>query len=435
MRTGRGTPAGPVRVNCYGTTRSAERFFAMNESPRVIVIGGGPIGLEAAAYGNAAGLEVVLLERQEVGANVARWGFLQMFTPWRLNTTPLGRSLAGGDPVLESDACPTGQEYVDRYLLPMAESAELAGCVEAGVRVLAVGREEDQERPGVRPFRVLTCDAYGQERVDRADVVLDCTGTYGNRRWAGRGGMPAMGEAGAKSSIWYTVPDATGADRARFEGRRTLLIGAGTTALCVLSQLATLAAGAPGTRVVWCVRRWGEVLGMVEEDPLPVRRALAESALRLLSAPPPWLEVVEDAMLERIAVGHGLHAWLRTSGEWTLERQVDEVVAAIGFRPDESLHDALAPRPMYVNAAATQAALAAGALEHPDAVADGLPDLGGEVALPMAGPGYYLVGHKSFGTNNNFLLRVGHRQVREVYRRIVGEPRLDLYADDALVMA
>lgn len=397
----------------------------MSQPTRVIVIGGGPIGLEAAAYGRAAGLDVVLYERKDIGAHVNAWAFVRMFTPWHLNTTPLGREAVGNDPVLSSCLCPTGQELVQQYLVPLAESDLLRDSVETGVRVLAVGRDE---RPtgttrGAPRFRVLLCDGYGREQLDYADVVLDCSGTYGNRRWLGQSGIPAVGEVGLSSAIWYVVPDVLGVDRASFEHRRTLLVGAGTSALTVLSHLALLAAESPGTRVTWVLRRWGEVLSLADEDPLPQRRALAEAALRLLARPPGWLDVLEDATIERLDGSHGLQVWLR-SKETVVHRQVDEMVAAIGFRPDETMFEPLGVRPTYGDVAMTRTALDAGDL----AVDDSCGRMVQSPPVPAAGPGYFLLGHKSFGTNPNFLLRAGHRQIRDVYRKLMNDPTIDLYA-------
>src|SRR6476661_5169431 len=120
---------------------------------RVAVIGAGPIGLEAALHARSAGLEVVVMDAGDVGAHVAAWGFVRMFTPWVMNTTPLGRRAAGDDPLLSSDRCPTGDEFVERYLQPLARSEVLAGCVDTGVRVLAVGRDRPPIPPGGRGDR------------------------------------------------------------------------------------------------------------------------------------------------------------------------------------------------------------------------------------------------------------------------------------------
>ena len=42
-------------------------------------------------------------------------------------------------------------------------------------------------------------------------------------------------------------------------------------------------------------------------------------------------------------------------------------------------------------------------------------------------PNFFILGAKSFGTNSNFLLQVGHQQVRDVFRLIHNDPQLDLY--------
>jgi len=399
-------------------------------SRRVAIIGGGPIGLEAAAHARAAGLEVVLIERNEIGSNIAAWGFVRMFTPWRLNTTPLGRAVLGDPPLLRSFECPTGREFVEQYLVPLARSELLNGCIDTGVRVLSVGREEARASDGGQPprLRLLVCDRSGVEQIDHADVVFDCSGTYGNRRWVGPGGLPAVGETGLKSSIWYTLPDVLGADRVRFENRHTLLIGSGTSALTLLCHLADVALEASRTRVTWIVRRWGEVLTLADEDPLPQRKALAEAGLRLLARPPAWLEVIEDASVIRIDGSQGLRVWLKQPMQ-TIERRADEIVAAVGFRADETILDPLEARPVYATAAVTRKALEATAAD-PDCTRGPTPDQA--ETIPTAGRGVYLLGHRSFGSNSNFLLCAGHQQVRNVtalVAAIKADPRTTPVAD------
>jgi hypothetical protein len=43
-------------------------------------------------------------------------------------------------------------------------------------------------------------------------------------------------------------------------------------------------------------------------------------------------------------------------------------------------------------------------------------------------PSFFILGAKSFGTNSSFLLQTGHNQVRDVFKLIAGDPKLDLYA-------
>jgi hypothetical protein len=47
---------------------------------------------------------------------------------------------------------------------------------------------------GSRPFRLLVSDRDGTERVERADLLLDCTGSYHRANVLGDGGISAPGE-------------------------------------------------------------------------------------------------------------------------------------------------------------------------------------------------------------------------------------------------
>ena len=58
--------------------------------------------------------------------------------------------------------------------------------------------------------------------------------------------------------------------------------------------------------------------------------------------------------------------------------------------------------------------LAAGAAIGPD-------------ALKNPEPNFFILGAKSYGTNSNFLLKVGLQQVRDVFRLIERDAQLDLY--------
>ena len=58
-----------------------------------LVVGAGPIGLEAAAAARAAGHAVTVLERGDVADHVRQWGHVQLFTTVEMNSGPAGRAL------------------------------------------------------------------------------------------------------------------------------------------------------------------------------------------------------------------------------------------------------------------------------------------------------------------------------------------------------
>ena len=91
-----------------------------NISLPVVVIGAGPVGLAAAVHLLNRGETPLVLEAgQTVGANIAQWAHVRVFSPWEFNTDPASRALleTHGWVAPPADAYPTGQELLDHYLL------------------------------------------------------------------------------------------------------------------------------------------------------------------------------------------------------------------------------------------------------------------------------------------------------------------------------
>src|SRR4029077_12688336 len=128
----------------------------------------------------------------------------------------------------------------------------LKPCLVPETQVLSVGRhgffkDEDDAGRGQQPFRLLLKEAKGRERVEEANIVLDCTGTYGQHRWLGDGGIPALGELAAEPLISYGLEDVHGQRRAIYAGKTVLVVGAGYSAATTVCNLATLAEDSPET--------------------------------------------------------------------------------------------------------------------------------------------------------------------------------------------
>ena len=182
----------------------------------------------------------------------------------------------GGGP--EAAEAPTGAQYAARYLVPLSQDPLLAGRIRQHTRVVAVGKRGlrkgeliGKAARGDHQFRLLVEDATG-EHLEYADVVLDCTGTYGTPSAIGAGGIPAPGERWLGDRLIRHVPDVLGKDRARFARRRVLLVGAGLSAATAAVALAELGAAQPATQVVWAVRRRLPLpYQPITDDPLPVR--------------------------------------------------------------------------------------------------------------------------------------------------------------------
>ena len=168
---------------------------------RIAIIGAGPVGLEAALLGRALGHRVQVYERGAVGENMLQWGHVTLFSAWELNHSSLGGKTLreSGRPLPSPGQYLTGKEHVEQYLRPLADSKPLRDCIRERVRVIQVGRDGIGKKDLIggprdrHPFRLLL-EASGGEVIAEADVVIDCSGTYGHHNWMGNGNIPAVGE-------------------------------------------------------------------------------------------------------------------------------------------------------------------------------------------------------------------------------------------------
>jgi hypothetical protein len=386
--------------------------------PRIAILGAGPIGLEAALAATQAGADVTLFERGMPAANVRACGHVRMFSPWRMNVSARGlKALAAGEGAFAPpplDACPTGQEFVERYLRPLADLPVLKSVLKPHHEVLQIGREGlgklelagDPARAN-HPFRLLIRDGEGRLSIYLAEAVIDATGVAGLPMPAGSGGMPAPGEAAAADRLAYGLPDVEGAQREDYLGRRTLVVGGGHSALSVVLALGELWAESPATRVIWA-RRTRRTYPARGSDPLGGRRELEAAGNELLAARPEWLTLHDEAEVDEIERRRsGLEVTLCTPGD-PIILEVDRMVAANGFRPDRELYRELTVQECFASAAPMPLAatlLAAGTGDSPGGPE---PEIG---HLRTTEPNFFIVGAKSYGRTPAFLLPAGRRQV------------------------
>jgi len=407
--------------------------------PTLAILGAGPVGLEAALAAVDQGLDFVLYEAgPQVGHHIRQWGHVRLFTPWELNASPRARrylSDAGID-VPDGDGRPTGEELVTELLEPLAALPAVAESVRTGVRVVRVGREgllkSDEIGTGARagrPFRLLLRDGDGREWVERADAVLDCTGTWSQPNALGVGGVPAPGEASAEERMSRGIP--TPEEMEGWAGQRVLLVGAGHSAQTAARGLEELVRSRPGTRVMWALRN-PEPSFRLDDDPLTAREALHCDAERLAAASSgevaDGFEAIRGATVESLEPEEGgaLRVTLRLQGgteggssEGSRVEVVDEILSLTGSVGDGSLYRQLQVHECYATLGpmGLSAALL-GAEGGGDCMRQ--PTLGVD-ALRTPEPQFFILGSKSYGRNSTFLLRVGWEQVDQVMPELAQE--------------
>lgn len=387
---------------------------------KIAIVGAGPVGLEAGLRARASGFDVAIYEAGEVADAVRRWSHVRLFSPFGMNRSELGARVLrdGGLEVPADDALLTGGAFVERYLLPLSESALLRDCLKMGTRVISIGRAALLKQDGVGDksrgddgFRLLLQRRDGGEDVASADVVIDASGTFGQPRFMGQGGIPAIGELAAGDRIRPPLEDILGAERARYANRRTMVVGSGYSAATNVVALAELGRAEPSTEVIWVTRHAGVgPIHVIEGDRLPERFRLATAANALVrdgGERVTWLAWYGIERIESDGRG-GLSVSLIDRDGRSRVEHVQQIIPNTGFMPDRSIYRELQVHECYATEGPIN--LAASLMRQTSGDCLDAPAASSEL-LRNPEPGFFIIGAKSYGRNSSFLLRAGLEQI------------------------
>ncbi|MEW6474793.1 MAG: FAD-dependent oxidoreductase [Actinomycetota bacterium] len=387
----------------------------------VAVIGAGPVGLAAAAHLHERGIPFVVFEvGDDIAASVRDWAHVQLFSPWGFNIDGAARRLleAHGWVAPEPGDYPTGAEFIDRYLAPLALVPGIAVGVRSGRLVTGITRAGyDKLRTDGReraPFLITTESIGGVERTP-ARAVIDATGTWLRPNPIGAGGRPAVGEGRAGDRIVHGIPDVDGIDRLHYTGRRVAVVGSGHSAQNAIRDLARLARRTPGTEVTWILRRAqvGQMFGGKADDQLPERGRLGADAHALVSSGD--IRLITGFRTAEVRASEGGTFLVDEDGRTI--GPFDQIVGATGFRPDMGF---LSELRLDVDPV-LESARALAPLIDPNVHSCGSVPPHGVDELRQPEPGLYVVGAKSYGRAPNFLLATGYEQVRSVVAELAGD--------------
>eukprot|EP00930_Biecheleria_cincta_P018128 TRINITY_DN14223_c0_g2_i2.p1 TRINITY_DN14223_c0_g2~~TRINITY_DN14223_c0_g2_i2.p1 ORF type:complete len:433 (+),score=85.39 TRINITY_DN14223_c0_g2_i2:76-1374(+) len=416
-------------------------------SKQLVIVGSGPVGLEMAVSAlkeEGSMWNVTVLEKGEkTSQNVRDWGFVSLFSSWKLNTSANGLAVLAelGRPLPDESTFPTGNELVSQYLDSLAEwiRKHERGQVRTSSKVVSIGRcggclksSMGAKIRRTNQFNLLVTHGEEDEEYILADAVVDASGTYGNGNFSGAGGIPALGERKAEKSgrILRYVPDPLGADRERFAKAKDIaVLGSGYSAITTLNALVSLSEslqseGKQAPSITWLTRRTGQPYQIIEGDPLPQRSTLAAkgnawaSSSAAGSASTPTVRHIGGVQLHNFAAAEEdrLQLTMQVGKEGTEEKEemklvVDFLVSNCGFRPDASLYQELQIHQCYASegpmklAAALLSAEAAGSA---DCLAQVAP---GAETLRNPEPGFFILGMKSYGRGSKFIMKIGHEQI------------------------
>ncbi|MFE1577783.1 FAD-dependent oxidoreductase [Streptomyces fradiae] len=389
----------------------------------VVVIGAGPTGLAAAAHLVGRGLDPLVLEAgAAAGSAVRAWGHVRLFSTWSEVVDPAAEKLLAPTGWVRPDGAtyPSGADWAERYLQPLADV--LGDRIRYGATVTGVsraGRDRivDADRES-QPFTVLIETADGSEERLLARAVIDASGTWATPSPMGGDGLPALGEKAASARVSYRVPDLKDpAERARYAGKRTAVVGSGASAFTALAALADLSESddGAGTHAVWILRRGisGSTFGGGAADQLPARGALGLAA-----------KAAVDGGHADAVTGFRTAAVERDGERLVLVGEdgrrldpVDEVIVLTGLRPDLSFLNEL----RLGLDERLQAPVALAPLIDPNQHSCGTVYPHGVNELSHPEKDVYLVGMKSYGRAPTFLAMTGYEQVRSIAAALAGD--------------
>ncbi len=395
-----------------------------NNNLPVAIIGGGPVGLAAAAHLTLKNIPFVLFESgNSVGQNILSWSHVRVFSPWKYNI-----NLAAKELLLQTDwsepdetALPTGQELVDDYFLPLANLPQIRPHIHVNSKVLSIGRKgldkvKTQGREH-KPFSIKV-NKNGSIHYFEAKAIFDATGTWNQPNPIGSEGVFAEGEQALFEHIFYGIPNVKEDHIERYRNKNVLVVGGGHSAINALLDLATVQRKYPKTRLNWVLRKdtMDKVYGGKKDDVLEARGALGVRIEQLVNGGK--LNVYTPFhVLKMTKNDRGIQIEGDLNGKIETILNIDEIISNTGSRPDLDMI-----REIRVDLDASLESVSDLAeLIDPNVHSCGTVRPHGEKELRHPEKDFYIIGSKSYGRAPTFLMTTGYEQVRSVVAYLAGD--------------
>lgn len=388
-----------------------------NVKQHVIILGGGPIGLAAAAHLHMQNIPFTLLEKgQQVGAAMLEWGHVQLFSPWSYviddNARVLLRETNWQEP--DREAYPTGREVVESYLAPLSELPSIAPHMKTGAEVVSVSRLGIDKMKTVGRTRAPYIVHFMQDNELHSitgHAVIDATGTWSSPNPARSSQTWLPDEHALENDITYRIPNHL-TDANLYSGKHVAVIGSGHSAIQSLLELTQI----EGTRITWIIRRVStrSLFGGLEKDQLSKRGELGALAQKLVTSE--QIRVVPKFRVDQLKKDPTGHLQVVSDQGETVDG-IDYIVANTGFRPSfeflKEIRLDLDP--------ATESPTQLAPLIDPNVHSCGTVRPHGEAVLRHPEENFYIVGMKSYGRAPTFLLLTGYEQIRSIVAHLAGD--------------
>ncbi|WP_052130347.1 NAD(P)-binding domain-containing protein [Ureibacillus sinduriensis] len=387
----------------------------------VAVIGAGPVGLAAAAHLAYSGQNFILLESGSgVGSNIIEWGHVRLFSPWKYNIDKVAKKMLqkiGWQVPLEEEL-PTGNELVQKYLIPLSNLPQIQRNLQLNTKVISVSKKGfDKMKSSGREQTsfILYIVQEGSIRRIEAKAVIDATGTWKHPNPVNADSIWTTEEREFEDRIFYGIPNIQGQHRERYIGKKVAVVGGGHSAINTILELAQLG---DNIEIYWVMRKKNVELayGGEEKDELKARGELGSRIHQLVDSG--QVKVYTPFMIHKLdRKNNGIELRGEYKGKDFTLSKIDEIITNTGSRPDFSFL-----REIRLNVdSITESVGALSALIDPNLHSCGTVRPHGEEILRQPEKNFYIAGMKSYGRAPTFLMATGYEQIRSIVSYLSGD--------------
>ena len=395
-----------------------------NDNLPIAIIGGGPVGLAAAAHLTTKHIPFILFEAgASVGQNMMSWSHVRVFSPWKYNIDKAAKALLEETDWIapNEDELPTGKALVEDYFRPLANLPQIKPNIHLNSKVLSIGRKGlDKMKTWGReekPF-LIKVEAHGNINYYEAKAVIDATGTWNQPNPIGSGGVHAEGEQELRDHIFYGIPNVKADHLERYKNKNIVVVGGGHSAINALLDLADIQKDYPKTQLNWILRKdnMDKVYGGKKDDALEARGALGIRIEQLVNSGK--LNVYTPFHILKLAKDDdGIKIIGDLNGEIEAINSIDEIISNTGSRPNLDMI-----REVRVDLdSSLESVFDLAELIDPNIHSCGTVRPHGEKELRHPEKDFYIVGSKSYGRAPTFLMATGYEQVRSIVAYMAGD--------------
>ncbi len=395
-----------------------------NNNLPIAIIGGGPVGLAAAAHLTLKNIPFIVFESGEsVGQNMLSWRHVRVFSPWKYNIDSAAKQLLEQSNWIapDEDGLPTGKELVEDYFRPLANLPQIKPHIHLNSRVLSIGRKGlDKMKTWGRAEKPFSIKVEENKSINyyEAKGVIDATGTWNQPNPIGSGGVLAEGEQELKDHIFYGIPNVKADHLDRYKNKNVVVVGGGHSAINALLDLAEIQQEYPKTQLNWILRKdtMEKVYGGKKDDALEARGILGSRIEQLVNSGK--LNVYTPFHILKLSKDdNGIQIEGDLNGTTEVINNINEIISNTGSRPNLDMI-----REVRLDLdASLESVFDLAELIDPNVHSCGTVRPHGEKELRHPEKDFYIVGSKSYGRAPTFLMATGYEQVRSIVAYMAGD--------------